>query len=542
MAAAENPLPRVLPEIRREDSRGLVLKHAANELVFAVVGHVGCGTSEIAESLRDSLEEETLPGGAFKVQILKAREVINDWARENGETLPDESKKSLGTTIQFQDLGDKMRSRPTADGESDYPAVARRLILKIRECRAASLGKKVESPDPVLPDGTRRAYILDSLRHPAEVHLLRHVYQDAFVLIGVVCEENKRLERLRKKYPDAGETRLRQFMNRDAEAQEKHGQHVADTFHLSDFFVDNTTDRLLEHKEANPDWDTNEKLGRLVKIVTHAGIVRPEMAEVAMHHAYGAMMQSACLSRQVGAALVDRAGNVVATGTNEVPTAGGGVYGESFMMGRLDDRCAFRRPDERKYCSNTKEQNRIIEELVEGVPELNSLPLQRRTVLISELRKTRIGGLLEFSRAVHAEMDALLSAARQGISPIGTRLYVTTFPCHYCARHLVTAGVDEVQYIEPYPKSQALDLHDDAIQITAKNWAPPSQGGGNKVLFRPFSGVAPRLFGRAFLKDRDLKNKESGLIDIGTPEWGTPWHLRRASYVELEAALARSEK
>jgi hypothetical protein len=251
--AAENESRSTASEIRREDSRGLVLKHAANELVFAVVGHVGCDTSEIAESLRDSLEEETLPGGAFKVQILKAREVINDWAREDGETLPDESKKSLGTTIQFQDLGDKMRSRPTADGESDCPAVARRLILKIREWRAASLGKKVESPDPVLPDGTRRAYILDSL--PAEVHLLRHVYQDAFVLIGVVCEENKRLDRLRKKYPDAGETRLRQFMNRDAEAQEKHGQHVADTFHLSDFFVDNTTDRLLEHKQANPDWE-----------------------------------------------------------------------------------------------------------------------------------------------------------------------------------------------------------------------------------------------------------------------------------------------
>jgi len=541
MAAAENPLPRVLPTTRCEDSRGLVLKHAANELVFAVVGHVGCGTSEIAESLRDSLEEKTLPGGAFEVQILKAREVITDWARENGEAPPDDGKKGLPTTIQLQDLGDKMRGRLTTDGEPDYPAVARRLILKIRESRAASLGKKVESPDPVLPDGARRAYILDSLRHPAEVHLLRHVYQDAFVLIGVVCEENKRLERLRKKYPDAGETPLREFMNRDAEAKEKHGQHVADTFHLSDFFVDNTTDRLLEHKESNPDWDTNEKLGRLVKIVTHAGIVRPEMAEVAMHHAYGAMMQSACLSRQVGAALVDKAGNVVATGTNEVPKAGGGVYGESFATGALDDRCAFRRPDERKYCSNTREQNRIIEELVAGVPELNSLPLERRNSLLLELRKTRIGGLLEFSRAVHAEMDALLSAAREGISPIGTRLYVTTFPCHYCARHLVTAGVDEVQYIEPYPKSQALDLHDDAIQITAKNWVPPSQGG-KKVLFRPFSGVAPRLFGRAFLKDRDLKNKESGLIDIGTPAWGTPWHLRRASYVELEAALARSEK
>ena len=58
----------------------------------------------------------------------------------------------------------------------------------------------------------------------------------------------------------------------------------------------------------NPDWDTHEKLGRLVKILTHSEIVRPDMAEIAIHHAYGAMMQSACLSRQVGAALVDRSG------------------------------------------------------------------------------------------------------------------------------------------------------------------------------------------------------------------------------------------
>ena len=174
------------------------------------------------------------------------------------------------------------------------------------------------------------------------------------------------------------------------------------------------------------------------------------------------------------------------------------------------------------------------------IPELDKLSVERKAKLLIELRETRIGSLLEFSRAVHAEMDALLSAARQGISPTGARLFVTTFPCHYCARHLVAAGVDEVQYVEPYPKSQALDLHDDAIQITFKGWVPPSQGG-TKVLFRPFSGVAPRLFGRAFLKDRDLKNSDAGLLHIGEPEWGTPWHLRKASYCELESAIARTE-
>jgi hypothetical protein len=62
-----------------------------------------------------------------------------------------------------------------------------------------------------------------------------------------------------------------------------------------------------------------------------------------------------------------------------------------------------------------------------------------------------------------------------------------------------------------------------------------------EVLFRPFTGVAPRLYRRAFLKDRDLKDSRTGEFKIGVPEWGSPWQVHRASYVELEAALARTE-
>jgi hypothetical protein len=145
---------------------------------------------------------------------------------------------------------------------------------------------------------------------------------------------------------------------------------------------------------------------------------------------------------------------------------------------------------------------------------------------------------VEFSRAVHAEMSALLSAARKGSSLNGTKLFVTTFPCHYCARHIITAGVDEVQYIEPYPKSRALQLHSDAIAVElTSEWIAPS-AGGQKVLFRPFSGVSPLLYKRAFLKDRELKNKDTGIITIDPPLWGTPWHLSKASYPELEAELS----
>jgi deoxycytidylate deaminase len=511
-------------------AKALLLENATNEVVFAVVGYVGSGTSEIAAKLKGLLENTALPGGKFDVEILKARKVIEDWATRNGETPPSTPQNDLTTTRTFQDLGDKMRSR------GDHALVARDLIGLIRLTRASKLGISNPGEEPVRPDGVRRAYILDSIRHPAEVELLRRVYQEAFVLVGIVCEAKVRQQRIVSKYTNAGVGDAEKFMARDSRAAEKHGQRVSDAFHMADFFVDNTAEQFIEG-EPNEDWDISDKLSRLIKIMTTAEVVRPTIAETAMHDAFGAAMQSACLSRQVGAALLDQAGNVIATGTNEVPRAGGGVYGESFHPEPEDHRCVYQKTG--KFCSNTREQNKIIDELIADVPELKSLDGIRKNKLRVELRDGRVGDLLEFSRAVHAEMDAVFSAARKGVTTVGTRLFVTTFPCHYCARGLVAAGVDEVQYIEPYPKSQALALHADAITVNAKDWKEPSKGG-HKVLFRAFTGVAPRLYKRAFLKDRDLKNSNTGDFSIGVPEWGSPWHLQGVSYVELEAVLAKA--
>jgi deoxycytidylate deaminase len=535
MAAEPNPLAIVgIGKNAGPGSNELVLKASSNELFFAVVGHAGSGTSVIASALADLLKETKVVGHRVDVEILKARTVIEAWATSTGRPLPSTgTKKLLAGVSKLQDYGDLMRGE-LGKGRPDYAAVAKGLIREIRNLRASKVGTSPSGGVAVRPDGKPRAYILDSIRHPDEVRLLRHLYGDAFVLVGVFCEEQQRVDRMLKKYSPAEESDVRAFMKRDADAAEKHGQHVADAFHLADYFVDNTANRTQQAK----DWNVNEKLSRLVKIVSHSEIVRPLGEETAMYHAYSAQMQSACLSRQVGAALVDSNGNVVATGTNEVPRAGGGVYGESFEPSSPDFRCAMFPNSADRYCRNTTTQNEIIQQLIQDIPELNNAAPDRKSSLAIELRRTRIGSLIEFSRAVHAEMDALFSAARKGTSLVGTRLFVTAFPCHYCAGHIVTAGVDEVQYIEPYPKSRALILHEDAIATEPMiNWKPPSLGG-QKVLFRPFSGVSPRLYERAFLKERELKDKNTGIIKIQEPQWGTPWHLSRASYPELEAELS----
>ncbi len=512
-------------------SRELNKTNSARELVFGIVGHVGSGTSTVANDLCEILGAQSVEGEQQQAVIVKARNVIEGWAMAHSETLPTDSTPMMEAVSRFQDLGDQMRS------SGDHAAVARGLIRNIREQRATFQGTEVAEEEPVNPDGKPRAYILDSLRHPAEVNLLRRVYGDAFVLVGVVCEEDTRAERISQKYRDAGLDAADAFMRRDAKASAKHGQRVSDAFHLSDYFIDNSASRFLDEDrtKSNPNWGITDHLERLIKLVTHNQIERPRIDETAMYAAAGAGMRSACLSRQVGSAVLDASGNIVATGANEVPRAGGGVYGETLSDDSPDDRCFVTR----RACSNTKEQIQMANDLFDDLKDLLKEDLSRESV-IQELRDSRVGELLEFSRAVHAEMDALLEAGRKGVSTIGARVFVTTFPCHYCARHLVSSGVDEVQYIEPYPKSKAFSLHGDSIQndIGANEWKAPSLGG-TSVLFRPFTGVAPRMYRRAFQKNKELKNSLTGEMEINEPEWGSPYDISKRSYAEFEVSLTK---
>jgi len=169
-------------------------------------------------------------------------------------------------------------------GRSDPAAVARGFVQKIREVRAQSQGVTLTDGTPVVPDGKPRAYILDSLRHPAEVDLLRNLYRNAFVLVGVVSEEEKRIARIFQKYADGGRANALKFMKRDAEGNGAHGQQVAKAFHLSDFFVDNTAQRLLPDGHPNVHWDVTEQISRLIKIMRHISLTRPAISETAMHH------------------------------------------------------------------------------------------------------------------------------------------------------------------------------------------------------------------------------------------------------------------
>ncbi len=138
----------------------------------------------------------------------------------------------------------------------------------------------------------------------------------------------------------------------------------------------------------------------------------------------------------------------------------------------------------------------VIGEMAEGT-DREPLDALRKTVVESLPADLRAGGLnelTEFGRAVHAEMNALLDAARRGIAVQGATLYTTTFPCHNCARHIIGAGVKRVVFIEPYPKSRSEELHSDAVRFDGLE----DEGDDERIFFASFVGVAPRRYREMF--------------------------------------------
>ena len=53
--------------------------------------------------------------------------------------------------------------------------------------------------------------------------------------------------------------------------------------------------------------------------------------------------------------------------------------------------------------------------------------------------------------AAHAEINAIVQAGYNNVSVKGGTLYCTTFPCNFCAKAIVNAGVREIVYEEGYP-------------------------------------------------------------------------------------------
>jgi deoxycytidylate deaminase len=223
-----------------------------------------------------------------------------------------------------------------------------------------------------------------------------------------------------------------------------------------------------------------------------------------MYAAYAEAAGSACMSRQVGAAIVSDNGEVIGLGKNDVARFGGGLY--TSEDGDADHRC-FRWANNICHNDDRKAQlyGQVWKQLSEDGLVTADVDSERA---VSSIATTELKQLIEFSRAVHAEMEAIISVARGGKNGlVGSTLYCTTYPCHSCARHILAAGVKRVVYIEPYPKSLAMTLHYDAVSESEED-------DGKKLVFLQYSGVAPKHMLRLFKASKPRKDEMGRCIVV----------------------------
>lgn len=67
----------------------------------------------------------------------------------------------------------------------------------------------------------------------------------------------------------------------------------------------------------------------------------------------------------------------------------------------------------------------------------------------------------ELCYAVHAEQNAIIQAAKIGVSVEGAVMYCTHQPCTICAKMIINSGIKRVVYKEGYPDEFSMELFNE---------------------------------------------------------------------------------
>lgn len=491
------------------DETDNLLRDIGAELVFGLVAPVGADLERLESDLVDLLGLYGYATNPIRLSAL-LRKVP-------GLGIPLKEEPEVDRINSYMDAGNALRER--SNSESILAAWA---LLQIKKMR--------DTAQPVL---RRTAHILRSIKHPAEARALRAVYGPGFYLIALSASTVQKVKYLKQR--GLTEPEAHQVIDRDAGEENDFGQHTRDAFELADVFIRQEP----EHRR------TTAQLERFLRVIFGAVDETPTPDEHAMFLAYASSLRSADLSRQVGAVVWKDHVGVVGAGCNDVPAPGGGLY----WPGPADQRDHALAHD-----ANERHKRAIANEVAGHVVEALQLKPEQIPLIVKACGETRLLDITEFGRAVHAEMDALLSCGRAGVDTLGSTLFSTTFPCHNCAKHIVAAGVKRVVYIEPYEKSQALDLHDDAIVIDDQGETSSRSDHdeecvrvAKKVVFEPFMGIGPRrffdLFSMKLSNGYPLKRKQKP--DGTKVKWKISDEaivrvpMPRTTYLEREARVAQ---
>lgn len=414
------------------------------EIVIGLVTPIGTNTGELASTIQGLLSDY-----CYTAIIIKLSEKLPTEDPPLGEPEDHRIRRLIAAGDEF------CKTHANADQpEGDPAALARLAVREVRRTRVALLrqggdGRPVEE---MVEGRLRTAYILHSLKRPAEIQLLREIYGEQFLLIGsqgtVQQRETNLMERPISSADDDEKLKIvRDLIQLDADERDSVGQRVNEAYPLADFFLrDNDVSRVIRLLFREP--------------------IPPEIGEYAMYVARASRARSLAASRKVGATIVvDDA--VIATGYNDVP------HGQTPDVIEGDDTSERLKHDNVLDTVNRLKKAGLLK------PETATWTDDAITTsAIEALKGGKLLAVIEYQRAVHAEARAIDDATVRGVSPSGGTLYVTTYPCHLCYKHSLSVRLRRVEYIEPYPKSRAVNMYPD--------------GSGERLV--PFAGVAPRRY------------------------------------------------
>jgi len=265
--------------------------------------------------------------------------------------------------------------------------------------------------DQLLSD---RNYVIDSVRHPAEVEVLR-TRTSRFQLWWVEADENVRLARIRSR-ARAGDPQTLDEL-RALEARELGGEGPAAQQLLA---VQSQADATLRND------GTVTELHAQVQTLLERSLFfdRPSWDEYFMAIARVVASRSNCVKRKV-AAVITRDRRIISTGYNGTP------------RGTLN-------------CNEG------------GCPRCNSF--------------AEGGTRLDECLCSHGEENAITQAAYHGVSLKGGTIYTTFSPCLICTKMIINAGLLEVVYNADYPLSQtSFDLLGEA-GVKVRKLSPAASG------------------------------------------------------------------
>jgi deoxycytidylate deaminase len=495
------------------------------ELVFGFVAPIGVEVDRTVQAFHSYFK-----GQGYDVINLKVTDVFQFFKKYITPAQPLETFPPEKRYRSYISYGDQVRNFFADDSILAATSIAR-IITK----RAAVIEKRKKAGDTT-EIYSKTVFLLHQFKRKEEIDLLQSVYGSIFFQVSVYSRRGARVDNLARKFAAGNHsTNINQFraeaeafVQIDENEANDHGQEVGKIFHNADF--------ILNMDQHDPSAET--QVERFCELLFSSNCISPTKMEHGMFLAQGAALRSVDLSRQVGACVLDHEGQVVCLGANEVPKAKGGTY---WADGTFDDRDFMRGGD-----ANEQRKKEILSDLLKALEHKKGIDevLENQSV-----RNSQLMDALEYSRVIHAEMNAICDAARQGHSLQNTDLYCTTFPCHMCAKHIIAAGISKVVFLEPYPKSLTFQLHNDSVEIEAGDRGTYSKFPS--VQFVHFFGVTPRryqlMFARGRRKDgkgnfvQYANGKQRPIVDLKSPAYTQPesiaLELLGKKYIEKLGAL-----